>query len=127
MGSVINWVKGIFVGGGGFAAGNVVSNFALKSFSVLSVGVIYIAWATFTIFTMTTVFSLLNSAANTLQQPSLAVVGSILDVLGLVKPDNFTQCVSIVVGLSVTKFALRVYMLIWSKLYHVAFMAATSK
>lgn len=125
---VLDKIWKVFEQGSGYLFGDTVTDFAKKSFAFLATWAVFIMYCGFIIFTVTSVFGIITSLQDAFKSyGSAAQLGYIIDVIGLVKPSNFEACISLVTGLSLAKFGLRAYVMIWSKLFNTAFLAATVK
>lgn len=77
----------------------------------------------------TALFGYFSSFANILvnYMPSAGVASDIILAVGLIKPDNFAACFSIVISAKLFRIGLSLYFLVWNGFYSTASKAFAGK
>lgn len=117
---------------GGTAAvqgvGQLVGWLATKTYSVLG------TWGLFAVQMIvisagaTAIFAYFSQFGNLLANyGAFGPIGSILNAIGIIKPSNFTACISIIISIKVFKVGITLYFLIWNKFISVGYNAVSGK
>jgi len=128
MGFVLNGLRALLAAATAGGIGGFVGSLAQKTYSVLGTWGIFAIEVMIIISIATTIFAYFSSIPNMLTNFSgIAAVSYVMDVIGLVKPDNFASCISLVISVNLFKNGLKIYILLWTKFLRTGYSAVSGK
>lgn len=107
----------------GFGFGGLIGSVAQKIHGSIGVWSIYFLKVSIILMGATALFSYFGSFANILLNytSSLGPATDVIAAIGLVLPDNFASCFSIIISVKLFHIGLRLYFIIWNNFFEAGY------